>query len=400
MTDGHKYGRNWCFTINNPTMDPAALLERFSGGNVKYGIFQTEYPKGGTKHYQGYIELAHSIRFKTVEKLLGGHAHIERRLGSASQARDYCRKDEDRLDGPYEHGVFTERKPGNRSDLHDAVAELAIHRDLSTLADNRGATFIRYHRGFAKYLEVTAGKRIRPPQVSLYFGPTGTGKTRKAYGDNTELFRKHPDTRWFDGLGEEDTVLLDDFNGATSKMSLNYILQLLDRYPFTVEVKGGHKNLLATNIIVTTNNHPYTWYDYSTREENYRALARRFHRVIYFGEDRPAFELDKDKFFGTGPYGASQPTDYWSIRKIVPESAEESEDLFDYEEEDERMSGDTQPIDLTYEFDNTMNDSEDHECIGCSPPTSYRPGLKRTRRYIDLDEYDEEMQPLKKRHRK
>lgn len=284
------------FTLNNPRMDPTALLQSWKSSNIRYAIFQVEMGKNGVRHYQGYIELAHSKRFDLVKKLVPG-AHIERRRGTQAQARDYSRKEETRVSGPYEYGVFTEQKPGSRNDLQDAVDSLADHRDLTALATEHPSTFVKYHRGFQRYLEVTAGGRTSAPEVFLFYGATGTGKTRDAMSTNPDYFRKHPDTRWFDGYTGQQCLLLDDFGGASSKMSLNYVLQLLDRYPFSVEVKGGHTNLLSTTIIVTTNVHPYLWYDYSKRKTQFAALCRRFTAVYYFTDEPEPMKVDKDYFF-------------------------------------------------------------------------------------------------------
>ncbi len=315
---------NWMFTINNPTMDHVAMLALLeSNKHAKYALFQKERGADGTIHMQGYLELAKNQRLSYVRKLFK-RAHWEIRKGTQQEARDYCRKKDSRIEGPWEHGLFKANKPGSRTDIQDAIDALAKHRNLSTLATTHGATFIRYHKGFAKYLQVTTPRRKEPPRVSLYFGGTGTGKTRKAFEDNEHLFRKHPDSKWFDGLGEQECLLLDDFNGASSKMSLSYVLQLLDRYDFSPEVKGDYTPLCATRIIVTTNNHPNTWYNYTSRQENYRALARRFHQVVIFEKDR-SYTVDTGKFFGENSF-SELPEHLWDIRKIIADFQEEESD--------------------------------------------------------------------------
>jgi len=136
----------------------------------------------------------------------------------------------------------------------------------------------------------------------LLYGATGCGKTRYIVdkhgvfsGDN--VYRKAPDTRWFDGYSQQDVLVLDDFSGASSKMSLNYVLQLLDRYSINVEVKGDYTPLLATKIYITTNNHPSLWYKWDRREEQYRALARRIQNVYCFHGKVP-FIAEHKSFFG------------------------------------------------------------------------------------------------------
>lgn len=171
---------------------------------------------------------------------------------------------------------------GTRSDIH-ALAAFAIGkmRHSEVIRQDPG-TYAKYSRGIEKIMFHTQPPRTEPPVVSMYYGRTGTGKTRKVFADEIGLYRKAPDTVWFDGYYGEPCLLLDDFAGAASKMSLSYLLQLLDRYPISTQVKGGFVNLVATRIIITTNIHPRLWYDYTNREEHYQALKRRIHNVLYF----------------------------------------------------------------------------------------------------------------------
>lgn len=143
-------------------------------------------------------------------------------------------------------------------------------------------------------------RREAAPIVYLLYGEPGVGKTRLVndkYPIGVDSFRKAPDTKWFDGYDAHKVLLLDDFSGAASKMSLSYTLQLLDRYEIAVEVKGDTVPLLATKIFITTNNHPSTWYKWEKREIQYKALSRRIHYVIGFVTSTPRL-LNKELFFG------------------------------------------------------------------------------------------------------
>ena len=140
--------------------------------------------------------------------------------------------------------------------------------------------------------------------VTLLHGPTGIGKTRYVFSKYPELYRKPPEHTWFDAYDYQQVTLLDDFAGSASKMSLVFLLQLLDRYPVKVPTKGGHVSFVSEFIYITTNIHPRDWYDYDRREEQYKALARRIHAVV-----RPSVEdeevvlttMDHQDFFDN-PY--------------------------------------------------------------------------------------------------
>ena len=48
----------------------------------------------GTDHYQGFLQLKVKARLRTVKtKLSIGRAHLEKRRGTAIEARDYCKKE-------------------------------------------------------------------------------------------------------------------------------------------------------------------------------------------------------------------------------------------------------------------------------------------------------------------
>lgn len=99
--------RHWCFTWNNP--DPehydGTLPVRPSSVPVRYVVWQRERGESGTEHLQGYAELSQPVRLSAVRGWLPS-AHWEPRAGPRDSARDYCRKEDGRCAGPWEHGTF------------------------------------------------------------------------------------------------------------------------------------------------------------------------------------------------------------------------------------------------------------------------------------------------------
>lgn len=72
--------RNFCFTLNNPTLSPDELVTKLSDdARVRYAIFQHERGATGTPHYQGYVELTKQLRFATAKNIINGNPHIEKR---------------------------------------------------------------------------------------------------------------------------------------------------------------------------------------------------------------------------------------------------------------------------------------------------------------------------------
>lgn len=296
--------RCWCWTINNPDGTPEDLLQTLQQCPlIRFATFQLEVGSNGTPHMQGYTELSSPRRLSFMSALLP-RAHLETRRGSREQAIAYCNKEATRQAGPWTMGT-TESRQGQRTDL-DRGVELVNDGGLKRLRAEDPSLFVRYSRGF----EALARSRIldprpTPPEVILLYGPTGCGKTRWFY-DNTDLdtaYRMPLTTGfWFDGYDEHDDVLIDDFAGAASHITLAHLLQLLDRYPIRVPVKGSFIDWVPKRIMVTTNIHPRLWYDYSKREEHYNALARRFTRLLLWRRDstlveRSAGDPDRQRFF-------------------------------------------------------------------------------------------------------
>lgn len=141
-------------------------------------------------------------------------------------------------------------------------------------------------------------------KVILLYGPTGCGKSRWARGLEGVYITPLGGDGWFDGLDGHDNIVLDDFAGAASKTSLNDVLRLLDRYVERVKVKGSFRFWKPKLTVITTNIHPYEWYNWDGREAQYPALQRRFTTVVTWRADgsgrteiRPTDERLWDKFF-------------------------------------------------------------------------------------------------------
>ncbi len=323
----------WCFTLNNPqTFDIDAVKLQImmkQDDRLRYYVFQLEKADTGTLHFQGYLEFSRSVRFSVVHKLFDGHAWITNRKGTRDQARNYCMKTDSRVVGPIEHGDWRLGGEGTRTDIlavTDRIQQGATSADISS---EYPVMFVKYHRGFEKLVHYTEKQRTQPPEIVLLYGPTGTGKTKWCYDTHPLLYRKPCDTRWFDRYAGHTVLLLDDFGGAMSKMSLMYLLQLLDRYPLIVEAKGTHVNLMATTILITSNHHPRKWYNYEDREESYNALERRIHKVLYFPK------------FGTEPTDCSMPCFFANYYAGIDADAYVQDRIYEVEEESSESSTQT-----------------------------------------------------------
>lgn len=222
------------------------------------------------------------------------------------EARDYTKKDETSdPEHPWkEVGEFnqgrTKKNPefGKRNDLADFTEAIRSGKNQRDLVE-AGYTgeLARYPKFYSTIRSIYMPERGEV-KVSLYFGEPGTGKTLKAITDNRDDLYVVPVTNniWFDGYDGQEVALLDDFCGKYSKVRLDYTLRLLDRYSVQVPIKGGFTWWTPKNVIVTTNIHPFNWYDFTNRKKHWKALARRFHEVLVFEKDKEPYEVDPAEF--------------------------------------------------------------------------------------------------------
>lgn len=273
--------RNWCLTINNPTVsDNPHLLQESQLSNVKLLIYQLEMGENETPHIQGYLELKNPIRLTGV-KAMFPRAHVEPRKGTRGQAVNYVIKQDTRLSGP-ECFVNNEwlHTPENallfgqnlvkqstamkgtassmKSILSKIKSELCSGEStaIENIADEYFEIWIRYHRAFDRYLLMKSKPRNSPTEVIVLCGPSGTGKSKWAMDQDQSAYWKQR-SNWWDGYLGQTTVVLDEFYGW---LPYDTLLRLCDRYPLYVETKGGQTNFSASKIIITSNKHPREWY--------------------------------------------------------------------------------------------------------------------------------------------
>lgn len=72
---------------------------------MKYLVYQLEAGESGTPHFQGYVEMKKRTTLLQMKKLFPG-AHLEKRRGTQAEARAYCMKNDSRLEGPWEYGLY------------------------------------------------------------------------------------------------------------------------------------------------------------------------------------------------------------------------------------------------------------------------------------------------------
>ena len=266
--------RAWCFTINNPL----EVRPSYDEMKMNYLIYQLEEGENGTPHLQGYVQFKVQQRMPAVKKIFNGHLTVSN--GTPEQNKTYCSK-EPRLEPTQEFGELTTQ--GKRNDLTAVVTTIRnAKRPIEEVIETHPEQFIKYHTGITKvinyHLEKKTRLEFRQLEVIVLYGPTGTGKTRKAkeYSDDYYIIRNEGDHIWFDNYTGQSTLIIDEFKNW---ITLTQLLGLLDGHQCRLSIKGAFTYAQWTRVIVTSNLHPDQWYP-NIDEEHRAALNRRFTNIL------------------------------------------------------------------------------------------------------------------------
>lgn len=267
--------RAWVFTLNNHSS--VDVPNTFEG---KYCIWQEEQGEAGTRHLQGYIVWNSPKRLSAIKKY-APTAHWEVRRGTHEQAKAYCSKEETRLSGPFTYG----EEPlgsGARSDLISLKRSIDEGKSQLELFEDHFEPMLKYHKGIALYRSLKVPPRTDKTRVIVLFGPTGTGKSHTAHKSFPNAASVSPPTEskgpiWFDGYDGNFATIIDEFYGWIRHDTM---LRLCDAYAYRAPIKGGFINFNSKYLIITSNDPPSKWYDYTKFPDAHRPLERRLDLII------------------------------------------------------------------------------------------------------------------------
>lgn len=271
--------RDYCFTLNNYTQDQ---VDAFQTLDCVYVVYGKEKASTGTPHLQGYVRFKSPKTLSAALKAMPGKPHLEIKRGTCQQAIDYCKKDGD----VYERGeipVTQEEKGAKNKRRHEEAFQAAKDGRFDDIpADLR----LRFYGTFKKIREDHLPKPTALGELNneWRYGPTGTGKSRKAHEEHPNAYIKKANTKWWDGYDGQEVVIIDDLDKY--HVSLGYELKIwLDHYPFPAERKGGTQMIRPKTVIITSNYHPSEIWD---DEKTLNPVLRRVTLVKYGEEEKPS----------------------------------------------------------------------------------------------------------------
>lgn len=280
----------FCFTINNYDEVHFELFGTDLSNKLKYWIGGKEVGENGTPHLQCYAEFDHGQRLRCtaakarlVEIGFPNSLHIEIAKGNAAQNIAYCSKDNN-----FKEGGQRPVGRGKRTDLDDVCDLIANGSNLHDIALSHPTAVVKFSNGIQRLMSLRLPKRFFKTQVIWLYGPTGTGKSRYAWDAAPEAYMKSSSHKWWDGYTGQDVVIVDDYRPSTH-LPFNFVLNLFDRYPLSVEFKGGMIEFCSKTIYVTSPFSPeqtcqqLEWIGEEMRDQ----FLRRIDQVKHFSAENP-----------------------------------------------------------------------------------------------------------------
>ncbi len=269
--------RNCLITLWNHTPDKMEALCRSDKTIFSFVIFQEELcPTSQKEHIQFYGELNKLTRLNAIKKFFNDKTiHIEKRLGSQTQAIDYCSKSETRKSDPITVGL--KKQQGQRNDIKGIIADVKEGKKLVNIIEDLENPNYQQIKCAMTLKSIFSHPRTTKPQIWWIYGPTGTGKTRYVFDNHSDIYVKDM-TKWWDGYDQQETILVDDYRRDFCKF--HELLTLTDRYACRREFKGGSVQINSPNIIFTSPNSPLEMWEHRC-EEDITQLTRRIDKIIH-----------------------------------------------------------------------------------------------------------------------
>ena len=160
-----------------------------------------------------------------------------------------------------EMGDFEAGGQGRRSDIHTVAALILSGVDMRKIACEYPVVYVKFNKGLHALSTISHLNPYRgPPNIQVFWGPTGTGKSRRAHDTWPEAYwwpRPQNTASYSIGYAGQSTIILDDFYGW---IPFDLLLRLCDRYPLILNAQGIGVQCKATCIVITSNREPSSWY--------------------------------------------------------------------------------------------------------------------------------------------
>lgn len=273
--------RTWMGTVNNYTDDDVTRMTNISTGNIMRMRVCKEVGESGTPHLQWMVTFVRGYTFAAVKKLMPDGAHIE--PGKCMDIDVYCSKGDMIID-------VNNSKQGTRLDLAKVYEAAKSKKRLRDFMED--APTWQHIQVFQKASMVFAEPRVLPDGLDVvwYWGPTGTGKSKKAF-EEPNAYVKNSTGKFWDGYDGQPTIIIDEVTEDSPYFDRATWLRITDRHPLLLEVKGATVHAQYNKVVITSNYHPREFWE-RMEWDLYAAFARRITEITYFPEAGSIYDLD------------------------------------------------------------------------------------------------------------
>lgn len=178
-------------------------------------------------------------------------------------------------------------EPGKRNDLLALKEVIDSGATMREISQQQFPNFVRYHRSILVYKAINAPERDWIMDVQVFWGPTGSGKSRRARIENPGAYWKSKNAgsaQYWDNYQGQDTIVVDEFYGW---LSWDFMLRFLDSTPLQLDVKHGGVAMSAKKIVFTSNDHPSEWYSNARFPWGPDSpIKRRINSIIFIGNEQ------------------------------------------------------------------------------------------------------------------
>ncbi len=257
----------WICTLNNFTVVEEADLKSSLDDDerVVYAVYQHERGESNTDHLQLFVCVGSSISLVQCKRLLGSQRWHCERARAPTEAEAYCRKTDSRVNGPWTVGELPDDFDGQgaRRDIEaerDAILQ-GMYPGGRDFAMAFPAGVVARSRGNLQlYNQVHGQARTTRPEIIIYWGASGTGKTYKACNDHPGEKYFKPPGKWWDGYHHQAVTVYNDFCPTAWDFGWNEFKRLSDWADVNYEAKGSSVRFNSPKVIFTANSDPRTWW--------------------------------------------------------------------------------------------------------------------------------------------
>lgn len=232
-------------------------------------------PSTGLPHLQGFITFDLAKTWNCAKSILSNATnntiHVELCKKSDWVNDQYCKKTGD-------YWCSNSQKQGQRTDLIPLVTAIQQDKSLDQMFTALPVLTFRHFDRIIKFKQIMAKPRNWPMELWIVLGKPGIGKSRIIHHLFPDAYKMPYQTNMINPFYEnycgQETVVFDEFNNS---LGYQHMLQLCDRYPMIVNIKGGHTQMRAKRIILISNMPAEDFYP----DERFRAaFCRRITHVI------------------------------------------------------------------------------------------------------------------------